>query len=62
MKEIPDGQRGNLVVIVVSDVTVQKEIEAVLRTGCFTNILKLGFQEMLGLIAYGVEAGAEAAG
>lgn len=59
IKEIPDGLKDCLAVIAISDGAVQEEIGAVLWTGGFSNILKLGFRETLGLIAYGVEAEAE---
>lgn len=54
MQEIPDGERGCLTVIAISSETVQREVESDLQAGCFANILKMSFKEMLGLIAYGV--------
>lgn len=56
LQEIPDGDRDSLAVIAVSSEAARKEIEAALQAACFTDILKLGFQEMLSLIVYGVEA------
>ena len=58
MKEIPDKERGHLVVIAISKESIQKEVEVALQAGSFENILKLGFREMLSLIEHGVEAGA----
>lgn len=62
MKKIPDGLRGHLVVIAISDGAVQKEIEGALRTGHFSDFLRLGFQELIGLIRYGVGGEAEEKG
>lgn len=56
IQEIPDRERGCLTVIAISAETVQREVEAILRTEHFFNILKMGFSETLGLIEYGVGA------
>lgn len=58
MEEIPDEDRGQLVVIAISKEQIQREVENILRTRNFANILKLGFREMLGLVEYGAELGA----
>lgn len=58
LQQITDEDRGRLIVIAISEKTVQKEVEATLRTECFTDISKLGFREMFSLVEYGVETGA----
>lgn len=55
MKEISNGLREYLVVIAISDEAVQMEVETALQTGHFSNVTKLGFKEMLGLIEYAQE-------
>lgn len=55
LQEISDKDRGKLVVIAISKETVQRDVEIVLQRNGFENIIKLGFQEMLGMIGCGVE-------
>ena len=55
LQEISDEYKEYLTVIAISKEAVQKDVEIILQAEGFTDILKLGFKEMLSLVEYGME-------